>query len=238
VGDPAASLTALLPLLQARLGPDGRAAAAGALEKAAADRRAEIDRLEQTARERYGPTPLHPMAAAHALVRALPAGSTVVDEAVTTGTYVRGFHHPSEPGRYFFCKGGGLGWGMPAAAGVSLARDKEPVLCVVGDGSAMYSPQALWTAARQELPVVFAVVNNRQYRILKDNLRGMGGESASRDHYVAMDLDRPAVDYVALARSMGVEADLVSDAGDVEGLVREAWTSGRPKLLEIPISAG
>lgn len=237
-GDPGASLRALLPLVQARLDDESRAQAKAALERSTASRQAELDRLEETAIGRYGSAPLHPMAAAHALVRALPPDSTVVDEAVTTGTYVRGFHHPTGPGRYFFCKGGGLGWGMPAAAGISLARNREPVLCVVGDGSAMYSPQALWTAARQELPVVFAVVNNRQYRILKDNLRGMGGESAKRDTYVAMDVDRPAVDYVSLARSMGVDADLVSDASDIGDLVREAWSSGRPKLLEIPVTAG
>ena len=87
------------------------------------------------------------MAAAHALVRAMPRDTPVVDEAITTGVYVRGFHHWTEPGRYFFCRGGGLGWGMPAALGVSLGYDRVPVLCVVGDGSAMYSPQALWTAA-------------------------------------------------------------------------------------------
>ena len=66
----------------------------------------------------------------------VPEGTAVVDEAITTGVYVRGFHHRAVEDGYFFCKGGGLGWGMPAACGVSLARDRAPVLCVVGDGSA------------------------------------------------------------------------------------------------------
>ena len=102
---------------------------------------------------------------------------------------------------------------MPAALGVSLGRDREPVLCVVGDGSAMYSPQALWTAAHEQLPVVFAVVNNRQYLILKGYLRGMGRDSVKADRMVAMDIDEPPVDYVGLARSMGVDATLVEKAG-------------------------
>jgi benzoylformate decarboxylase len=169
---------------------------------------------------------MHPMAAAHALLRALPGDAPVVDEAITTGTYVRGFHRN---GRYFFNRGGGLGWGMPAALGISLAFDSSPVLCVVGDGSAMYSPQALWTAANEGLPVLFAVVNNRQYLILKRNLK------PGKD-YPGLDIDGPPVNYVALANSMGVDATLVEKADDVADAARAAWDSGKPWLLELPIS--
>ena len=144
-GDPALTLAALLPVVRDRV---DAGAAKDALEAARTRRAAEIERLEAAALDRYGLRPTDPMAAAHALVRALPDGAVVVDEAITTGVYVRGFHHWTEPGRYYFCKGGGLGWGMPASLGVSLAHDRSvPVLCAVGDGSAMYSPQSLWTAA-------------------------------------------------------------------------------------------
>jgi Thiamine pyrophosphate enzyme, C-terminal TPP binding domain len=192
--------------------------------------------LEQAALSRYVASPMDPMAAAHALVRSLPPGTAVVDEAITTGVYVRGFHHDAVPDRYFFNRGAGLGWGMPMAVGLSLGRGSEPVLGVVGDGAAMYSPQALWTAANEDLPVVFAVVNNRQYLILKNNLREMGGESIRHDRFVAMDIDDPPVDYVALAGSMGVEATLVEKADDVGDAVRAAFASGRPHLLELPIA--
>ena len=161
----------------------------------------------------------------------------MVDEAITTGVYVRGFHHWSTPGRYFFCTGGGLGWGMPAACGVSLARGRAPVLCVVGDGSAMYSPQALWTAAAEGLPVVFAVVNNRQYKILKGYLDGRDGPAARTGRHVGMDLDAPPVDYLALATSMAVDATRVDHADDVGDAVRAALDAGRPHLLELPIGA-
>jgi benzoylformate decarboxylase len=227
VGEARATFAALLPLLRDRVRD----------KRPLPDRQSSLDELEEKARQRYGDVPMHPMAAAHALLRALPDDSVVVDEAITTGTYVRGFHHPSRAGTYFFCRGGGLGWGMPAALGVSLGYDRSPVLCVVGDGSAMYSPQALWTAAHEQLPVVFAVVNNRQYLILKNNLRQRGGPSARRDTYVAMDIAEPPVDYIALARSMGVTATLVQKAGDVSDAVRAAWDTGRPHLLELPISA-
>lgn len=233
-GDPKASVRALVPLVRARADAP---AAADALAAASTRRAAAIEELEATALGRYGPAPINPMAAAHALVRALPPDSLVVDEAITTGVYVRGFHHWTEPGRYFFCTGGGLGWGMPAACGVSLAHGGAPVLCVVGDGSAMYSPQALWTAAAEGLPVVFAVVNNRQYRILKGYLAGMQGDAVRTGRFVGMDLVDPPIDYVALATSMAVDATRVDHAADVGDAVRAALAAGRPHLLELPISA-
>ena len=231
VGHPRATLEALLPLVQSRA--DGEAVA-DALGAARTARAAEVQGLEDTALARYGPTPMDPMAAAHALVRALPPDSLVVDEAITTGVYVRGFHHWTEPGRYFFCTGGGLGWGMPAACGVSLGHGKAPVLCVVGDGSAMYSPQALWTAAAHQLPVVFAVVNNREYKILKGYLRGMGGASARTGTFVGMDLDQPPIDFTALARSMGVDATAIDSTGDVGDAVRAALGHGAPARAGAP----
>ena len=233
VGDPRATLEALVGLVRQRVDP---AASAAAVEQARAERAAAIERLEATATSRYGEVPMHPMAAAHALVRALPADTIVVDEAITTGTYVRGFHHPSRPGRYFFCRGGGLGWGMPAAVGASLGAGRGPVLCVVGDGSAMYSPQALWTAARERLPVVFAVVNNRQYLILKQGLRARRGGPSADEGFVGMDIDDPPVDFVALARSMGVGGQLVEKAGEVRDAVRAALERAEPTLLELPIA--
>ena len=232
-GDPRATLEALLPLVRARV---DAGAVATALDQARRQRDQETATFDETAQSRYGASPMDPMAVSHAVLRALPGDTAVVDEAVTTGVYVRGFHQVSRPDRYFFCRGGGLGWGMPAALGVSLGFDREPVLCVVGDGSAMYSPQALWTAAHEGLPVVFAVVNNRQYLILKGGLRGMYGDDAA-ERALAMDIDEPAVDFVGLARSMGVDGTLVEKAADVGDAVRAALDTGRPHLLELPIGS-
>jgi benzoylformate decarboxylase len=236
-GDPQATLAALLPLVEARADAAAAAAAVAAVAERAEARRREVAALEATAESRYDTAPMDPMAAAHALVRAVPSGALIVDEAITTGGYIRGFHHEPVPDRYFFCKGGGLGWGMPAALGVSLAHGRDFVLCAVGDGSAMYSPQALWTAAHERLPVLFAVVNNRQYLILKNYLRAMAGDTVRTGNFVAMDIVEPPVDYVGLARSMGVDATLVEKAHDVGDAVQAAIDSGRPHLLELPIAA-
>jgi benzoylformate decarboxylase len=225
VGAIGPTVAALLPLVTRR----------GDLAAATARRRDEIERLETTAGERYGAAPMAPMAAAHALVRSIPRGTAVVDEAITTGGYVRGFHHRAVEDGYFFCKGGGLGWGMPAACGVSLARGGEPVLCVVGDGSTMYSPQALWTAAREQLPVVFAVVDNGEYRILKDYLRRMGAVSSRSGTFVGMDLE-PRIDFLGLAASMGVPGTPIGSTADIGDAVAAALAAGGPHLLHVPIT--
>ncbi|HLJ08483.1 MAG TPA: thiamine pyrophosphate-dependent enzyme [Acidimicrobiia bacterium] len=146
-------------------------------------------------------------------------------------------YRSSTPGSYFFCRGGGLGWGVPAALGVQLARPDQAVLCIVGDGSVMYSAQALWTAAHEDLPVVVAVVDNRQYGILKMNLTESGSPAARAGRFVAMDLDSPPVDHVGLARSLGVDAHLVEKPAEVTEAARAAFESRRPTLLHLPISA-
>jgi benzoylformate decarboxylase len=228
VGDPKATVAALLPRVRAKRSTDE-----GREQELAAARREAIERYESAATSKYGEAPMAPIAAAHAVIKALPAGTIVVDEAITTGGHVRGFHD----GPYHFCRGGGLGWGMPAALGASLGADRAPTVCVVGDGSAMYSPQALWTAAAEDLPVVFCVVNNRQYLILKNALRGRNGPSVANNRFVAMDLADPPVDVLALATSMGVASTLVEKAGDVGDAVRAALETGRPHLIELPIAA-
>ena len=98
---------------------------------------------------------------------------------------------PSEPGSYYAIRGGALGWAMPGALGIKLANPDRPVVAVVGDGASMYTVQALWTAARYNIPVTYAICNNRSYRILKVNmdvyLRGMLEDAERSSEYVGMD---------------------------------------------------
>ena len=232
-GDPRATLAALLPILRPKV-------AARPIAEVMERRRAARDRFqterEQKALSRYDETPMPPIVAAHALLRALPPDAAIVDEGPATNAHVRGFLHIARPDRYFFVRGGGLGWGMPAALGVSLGFGREPVLCIVGDGAAMYAPQALWTAAHEQLPVVFAVVNNREYNILKNYMRGMEGYNATMGQFIGMEIADPPIDFPALAGSMGVAATRVEKAGDVGDALRMAWDMGKPHLLELPIS--
>jgi len=234
VGDIAASLAALRPLVASQV---DAGAAAAALDRARGEADGAAERFAAAAADRAGESPMHALAATHALLAALPPGGAVVDEAITTGFYLRMLYRSSTPGSYFFTRGGGLGWGVPAALGVKLARPEMPVLCIVGDGSIMYSAQALWTAAHENLPVVIAVVNNREYGILKMNLLESGSAAARAGKFIGMDLDGPPIDYVGLARSMGVDAQLVEKPGDVTEAARAAFEAGRPTLLELPIAS-
>jgi benzoylformate decarboxylase len=237
-GDPKASVAALLPLVAARSSAARVADAASFIALQAPRRAAAIERVDTGARARYDAAPMHPMAAVHAVLGALPLGPLVVDEVLTASVFVRGLHHDPVPGRYFFNRGSGLGWGMPAAVGVSLGRDHAPVVCFVGDGAAMYSPQAMWSAAREQTPVVFTVVNNRGYLTLQNHMREMAGASAGTGRFTGTDLSSPAVDFVALAASMGVAASRVTRASDAGDAMRAALETGRPHLLELLVTAG
>lgn len=229
-GDPHLTLDALLPRLR-ESAPEG---APAALARARERRESLVATAEEKVEAAYHEQPMQPAAAVHALLRAFPDDIPVVDESVTASAHVRRFHHTSLPGRYFFCRSGGLGWGMPAATGVSLGIGREPVVCVVGDGSAMYAPQALWTAARERLPVIFAVVDNGQYRILKNAVRDRG-DTGAEPPSVGMDLADPAVDFSALAASMGVAATHVDRASDIREAVEAAAGTGEPHLLHLPV---
>jgi benzoylformate decarboxylase len=176
-----------------------------------------------------------PLAASQALLGALPTDALVVDEAPATMGHVRALHRADRAGRYFFNRGAGLGWGMPAALGISLGRGHEPVLCIVDDGSAIHSPQALWTAAHERLPVVFAVIDNREYGILKRSEQALDRLAGLQASAVGLDLADPPIDYTALARSMGVSATRVVRPSDVADQLRAAWRSGTPHLLELPV---
>lgn len=229
-GDPRLTLEALLPQLR-KEAPDG---ASAALARARERRETLVSEEEERTEAAYGAEPMRPATAVHALLRALPDDTPVVDEGVTAGAHVRRFHRTTRPGGYFFCRSGGLGWGMPAAAGVSLGLGREPVLCVVGDGSAMYAPQALWTAAQQRLPVIFAVIDNGQYRILKNASRDRDGSEES-PRTVGMDLAEPGLDFSALAASMGVDATHVTHPGEIGAAVEAAAVTGEPHLLHLTV---
>ncbi|MGZ8212856.1 MAG: thiamine pyrophosphate-dependent enzyme, partial [Burkholderiales bacterium] len=127
---------------------------------------------------------------------------------------------------------GGLGFALPGAIGVSLARPGQPVLAAVGDGSAMYAIQALWTAAHLRLPITYAVINNRSYRIIKDRLVSL----RHSERFVGMDMKEPDIDFVAVAQGLGVTARRIAAPGDLGAVLRNAVESGTPNLVEVMVA--
>src|SRR6202007_3385698 len=154
--------------------------------------------------------------AAQQAVRAIGPEIAIVDEAIATSSQVRQFLNSDSPNQYSFLRGGGLGWGMPAAVGASLGLGRKPVVCLVGDGAAMYSPQAIWTAAHEKLPVTFVVMNNREYNVLKNFMKTqVDYVSANTSGCIAVHSKQSAIDYLSLARAMGVPARRVERAPDI-----------------------
>jgi benzoylformate decarboxylase len=168
--------------------------------------------------------------------RAAAGDAVLVDESVTSTAFVRTMFGLSEPNSYFYAKGGSLGLGLPAAVGVKLAMPDRQVICAVGDGSALYSIQALWTAARYKLAVAFVVFNNASYMILKGGLLAMRGASAGLGKFVGMDITEPEIDFVSLAASMGVAARRVMDSAELRAALDWAFNEGGPTLLDVAIA--
>src|SRR6266571_2505487 len=180
--------------------------------------------------------PMSPAFVAREMRRSAAQDAVLVDESVTSTAFVRTIFELNEPGTFFYAKGGSLGLGLPAAIGVKLAIPDRQVICSVGDGTALYTIQALWTAARYGLAVRFIVFNNASYMILKGGLLALKGASAERGDFPGMDITEPEVDFVKLAESMGVAARTVSNPADLRAALDWAFSESVPTLLDVAIS--
>jgi len=162
----------------------------------------------------------------------------VVDESATSLGHVLRYFPMAAPDTFFSGKTGTLGWAMGAALGVQLAYPGRKVVATVGDGAVMYAPQALWTAARYRLPVTYVVPNNTSYAILKAGMLGFGLPSAKRGIYPGMDLVDPTIDYVALARSLGVRAERVEKPAELRDVLAACLAHPGPSLVDVTIDRG
>lgn len=180
--------------------------------------------------------PVPPVVAMHAIAKVLPTNAIVVDETVSANVELGRALNFQQPGDYFGGRGGGIGQGLPAALGIALANRGRAVVTVSGDGSAMYGIQALWTAARYRLPIVFVILANREYRVLKHNLDTYRQRFALPDNtdYPEMDLNLPPLAFTELSRGMGVTASDPQSLAEFSSTLREAIASGVPWLIELP----
>ncbi|MGA7195486.1 thiamine pyrophosphate-dependent enzyme [Roseiarcus sp.] len=177
--------------------------------------------------------PLSPDAAVLAALDALPKHALISNDSAATFGRVQELL-TTEPGRYFFSRGGVLGCNMPAAVGAALAGVGW-VASFVGDGGAMYSPQALWSAARYRARVIFLVFNNRRYGVLQNVATSLGYANAVAGRFVGMEIVNPPIDFLALAASMGVPAAQADDRDAIGAAVGKALERDGPSLIEIRI---
>ena len=175
---------------------------------------------------------LTPETIAAAVALTLPDQAVVIDEGVTTGRGMAGAMGAAAQHDWLAVMGGAIGWGLPGAVGAALGAPGRPVLAMEGDGSAMYTLQALWTMAREQLPVVVLVFANRAYRILQGELQGVGATLSGQKAADMLSLDRPALDWVSLARGHGVPGVRVDSAEALTKALRDGFASRAPCLIE------
>ena len=174
-----------------------------------------------------------PPTLAQSLGALIPENAIVVDEGVSTG---RGFFpstRHARPHTWLQNMGGSIGIGMPMATGAAVACPDRPVLNLQADGSAMYTLQALWTQAREGLNVTTVLFNNRSYAILRHELSNVGATNVGRKALDMLDLGRPDLDFVALARGMGVPGTRVDTMDDFNRAVAHGLATEGPYLVEV-----
>jgi benzoylformate decarboxylase len=229
------TLTALTPML-AELGGAARRERNKQIVASLATKNwsAQREARRKAAAAKSGARPLNSDWLMMALCDNLPADAIVVDEGVTTAAALNTYLPYRDKNTYFGNVSGGIGWGIAAAVGVQLAEPKRRVVAIIGDGSAMYSIQALWSAANQKLPVVFVFCNNGGYRIIKQRLKAFHGNST----FIGMDFKDPPIDSVSLAKGFGMQAHRITEAEDFIARFKAALAGTEPVLLELMVEGG
>jgi acetolactate synthase-1/2/3 large subunit len=176
---------------------------------------------------------LNPKSIAHALAAALPEHCIVVDESLTTGRESMSLTMGARPHDLINNMGGSIGYATPVATGAALACPGRRVFCMVGDGSAMYTIQSLWTQAREGLNVTTIIFANNSYAILKAEYANMGAGAPGERALSMIDIDKPRIDWLAMAKSMGVPAVPVETAEGFHRALIDSTREAGPCLIEV-----
>jgi len=229
------TLRALLPLLRAARTEQYIAQAASRIKSLASHNwTATCAAMRKEVAGRACAQPIDQRYLVMQLVDALPKDVIVVDETLTASPAIAAMLPSVDPQSFYSLASGGLGFGMPGAVGVSLGQPGRPIVATIGDGSSMYGIQALWTAAHLKLPITYVIINNRSYRIIKERLLAMRGT----DQFVAMDMNDPAIDFVAVAQGLGMQAQRITDPANLAVALKAAIASGVPNLVEVIVADG
>lgn len=238
LADPAAGAEELADALAQDMSASAKEGAATRAAAYGEERRRSDEQYQERVRGMSGRHPMAVEQMMHELAQASPPDVIVADESITSRPALNRAFNFDEPGSLYSIRGGALGWAMPGALGVKLANPSRPVLAVVGDGASLYTVQALWTAARYNIPVVYAICNNRSYRVLKVNmdiyLRRMLEDKERESDYVGMEFANP-LDLSAIAQGMGVAGEKVEDPKELGPALRRAYEGGKPALIDVSI---
>lgn len=168
------------------------------------------------------------------ITESLPPDAIVVEEALLSSRQLPNLLAYRGRNDFFALDSGGIGFAIAGAVGVSLAHPTRPVVAIIGDGSALYSFQALWTAANKNLSITYVICNNSSYRILKERLLAFHGN----DNFIGMDMRDPAIDFTGMAQSLGVWAERVETIEDFSEVLRASYEREGPKLIDVKVADG
>ena len=163
----------------------------------------------------------------------LPENAIVADESITSGRGMMAASKGAPPHDWLTNTGGSIGIGMPLAVGAAIAAPERPVLCLEADGSGMYTVQSLWTTAREKLNVTTVIFSNRAYAILKGEYANVGAGNMGPRALDMLEIGRPDLDWVALAKGMGVPGTRVTDLDQFAASLRAGFADSGPKLIEV-----
>jgi acetolactate synthase-1/2/3 large subunit len=169
------------------------------------------------------------------LAALLPERAIVADEAVSTGRAFGSKMSGAEPHDWLSIMGGSIGWALPISVGAAIAAPDRKVVALEGDGSAMYTMQALWTMAREGLDVTVVVFANHAYQILRGELANVGASAPGRRANDMLTIDRPDLDWVALAMGHGVEAGRATTLEEFAREFRRGLAVTGPYLIELAV---
>jgi len=236
LADPKPALQELFAAVASKMDQDAKKRAEQRCKMMASQKEDEQKRQEKRARNKWDSVPISPARLVSGLRDCLPDDAVIFNEAITASVDVTRTLQPEKPGNYYSNHGGGIGQGLPGAIGVKLAKPDQPVVAIIGDGSAMYTIQSFWTAAHHNVPVVYIIISNQSYRILKYNMnrfRRVLNIAPREEPHPFMDLTDPPLDFVKIARGMGMAGKRVTRPDEIEQAVKEALASQAPYVLEV-----
>jgi thiamine pyrophosphate-dependent acetolactate synthase large subunit-like protein len=237
VSDPQLTLAELAKILEEEMTPPQQKVAGERMSAIGSAKEARTERDKNRDREIRDAVPMQFSRFAEELAALLPEDAIIFDEALTCSPQLTRYLPPTQPEHYFLTRGGSLGVGIPGAIGAKLANPNKTVWAITGDGAAMYTIQALWTAARHDIEIKVVICNNRSYKLLQLNVLAYWQERKlpEHDYPLSFDLSKPELDFVEMAHSMGISGDRVEKPQEIAPAIARALSHPGAFLIDLAL---
>lgn len=233
--DPKLTLSKIAIALNHLMTANQKSRAAARFTRLAENKASQRDQAFKNDRVMQDKVPLQMSRFMDELIDQLPDNAIIFDEALTNSPAISRYFAPTRTGQYFLTRGGSLGVGIPGAIGAKLANPEKTVIGFTGDGGAMYTIQALWTAARHNIDAKFVICNNSSYRLLQLNIDAYWKERTipKHDFPLSFDLSSPPLRFDEMARSMNVQSIRVEQPSEIGPAIKQALAHKGPFLIDL-----